>query len=85
VTLPTLCYLAEHPDDPAVRRVLENPTEERVQEAVRTIAASPAIEQALQTARQYVGQARSALGTLAESPYRTALLELADFTVRRQF
>ncbi len=85
ITLPTLCYLEEHPDDPAVRRALENPTDEAVRTAVQIIAASPATGQALQTARQHAEQAKAALHPLADDPYRAALLELADFTIRRRF
>lgn len=85
LTLPALCYLEDHPDDPAVRQALENPSDKTVRQAVRVIAASPAIERALSTARAYAGKANAALETLAESPYRTALRELADFTVRRRF
>lgn len=85
LTLPALCYLEEHPDDPAIPLALESPSEENVRRAVQAVADSPAIEQAIQTARQYAGQATEALTALADTPYRTALLELADFTICRRF
>jgi geranylgeranyl pyrophosphate synthase len=86
VTLPLLLFLEIHPHQPAVRRVLEgDASQEVVQEAVRAVAASPAIERALQVARDHADRARRALDQFSSSPYRAALLELADFTVRRRF
>jgi geranylgeranyl pyrophosphate synthase len=86
VTLPLLLFLEIHPHQPAVRRALEgDSSQEVVQEAVRAVAASPAIERALQVARDHADRARRALDEFSNSPYRAALLELADFTVRRRF
>ncbi len=92
LTLPLLLFLEMEPDQPAVRRALEgNPPEEVMQEAVRAVAESPAIERALEVARQHAGRAREALNQSPipdrgrGRPYLTALLDLADFTVRRRF
>lgn len=92
VTLPLLFFLETDPDHAAVCRALQgNPPEEVVQEAVRAVIASPAIEEALKVARWHVGRAKEALNKFqipnqeGRQVYLTALLELADFTVRRRF
>lgn len=86
VTLPLVFFLQAKPEQPAVRQALQgNPSQELVQQAVHAVVESPAIEQALEMARQYADQAKEALSEFSNSPYRTALLDLADFTVRRRF
>lgn len=86
VTLPVLLLLEAEPGHPAVRQALQgNPTDAIVQEAVQAVIGSSAIEQALEIARQHVDQAKAALNGFPNSAYRTALLDLADFTVRRRF
>lgn len=86
VTLPLLFFLETEPDHPAVRRALEeNPSDEAAREVVQAVAGSSAIEQALEVARQHVDQAKAALSVFSDSSYLTALLDMADFTVRRYF
>ena len=86
VTLPLLLFLEAEPKHPVLRRALaQNPSSEAVQEAVRTVAASPAIGQAVEVAHEYAGQAKAALGDIPESRYQTALLDVADFAVHRRF
>ena len=86
VTLPLLLFLQAEPEQPAVRQALRgNSSRDLRQEAVQIVAGSPAIEQALAVARGHADQAKQALNGFSESRYRTALLELADFTVRRRF
>lgn len=85
VTLPVLFFLEENGDHPALRRVLsQGPTEDAVRETVQAVAASPAIERTLQVARHYAQEAKRALEGFPSSEYRTALLDLADFVVRRR-
>lgn len=85
VTLPLLLFLEEEPDHPALCRALQNPSEEAVREAVQAVAGSDAIGRALEVARDYAESAVAALQILPENPYRTALINLAKFTVRRRF
>jgi geranylgeranyl pyrophosphate synthase len=86
VTLPVLLFLEEDPDHPAVCRALQgNSTEEVVREAVQAVTASMAIKRALEVARGHAELANEALNGLPDSSYRTALSDLADFTVRRRF
>ncbi len=86
VTLPLLLFLQAEPEQPTVCQALRgNPSPDLLREAVQIVAESPAIEQALAVARRHADQAKQALNGFSESCYRTALLELADFTVRRRF
>ncbi len=92
ITLPLLLFLQTEPEHPVVRQALrENHSSNLVQEAVQIVAGSPAIEQALEIARHHASQAKQALNgfsvglSQSASSYRMALLELADFTVRRRF
>jgi geranylgeranyl pyrophosphate synthase len=86
ITLPVLLFLEGDGDHPALRPILASSfTDEGVREAVRVIVNSPAIERSLQIARDYVQKAKEPLRNFPPSPYRTALLDLADFVVQRQF
>jgi len=86
VTLPTLLFLENNPAHPTVRRTLNGkPSEETVKAAIQAILNSSAIERALEAARGHVDQAKSMLEGFLDSSYHTALLDLADFTVRRRF
>jgi geranylgeranyl pyrophosphate synthase len=86
ITLPLLFFLDAEPDQAVVRQALQGSLSERVvNEAVRTVARSPAIERALGVAQQHAEQAKEVLNGISDSPYRTALLNLADFAVRRRF
>ncbi len=85
VTLPVLLFLENNAAHPAVRRAFNgNPSEETVQEAIQSIAGSPAIERAMETACGHADQAKSMLDGFPDSSYHTALLDLADFTIRRR-
>ena len=86
VTLPVLFFLDTEPNHTAVLRVLEgNPSEDMVDQAVRVVAGSSAIQRALEVARQHAVRAKEVLNGVSDSRYRRALLDLADFTVRRRF
>lgn len=85
VTLPVLLLLENEPDHPTLQRALMHPSNETVEEAVRVVVTSPAVEQALAIARDYSERAKAALAGLPESLYRNALLDLVDFSVHRRF
>ncbi|MBN1953662.1 MAG: polyprenyl synthetase family protein [Anaerolineae bacterium] len=85
VTLPLLLFLELEPQHPLVQRTLQAFSPADVDEVVGIVAASPAIDQALEIAASYCEQARSALTIFPPGVYHTALLELVDFTIRRQF
>jgi geranylgeranyl pyrophosphate synthase len=84
ITLPVLFFLEGEPGHPVLCQALaQSPSDDVVQEAVRAVAGSPAIQRALGVAREYADQAEAALEIVPQSPYRTALLELAAFVVNR--
>ncbi len=85
-TLPVLLFRESEHDQREVRRVLDGDrSEETLMRAVQAITESEAIDQALAAARQHANDARAALNDFAPTPYRSALLELADFIVDRRF
>ncbi len=85
-TLPVLLFLESSSDQRAVRRVLEGDhSEDAVAKAVRAVTQSQAIDRALAAAQQRVDDAKEALERFPDTPFRTALLDLADFTVDRHF
>ncbi len=86
VTLPLLLFVQIKPDHSAVRRVLRGePSDGAIEDAVQAVAESPAIERALEIARGHADGAKKALNGLPNNIHRTALLNLADFTVSRRF
>lgn len=85
-TLPVLLFLKAEPDHPALRQALAgNRSEDVTQEAIQVVIGSSAIEEALAIARQHAYDAKTALNEFTNTPYRRALLDLADFTVDRRF
>ena len=85
-TLPVLLFLTSESDQRVVHDVLEgNHSEDAVRKAVQAITDSQAIEKALEAARRHVQDAKRALDRFPDTSYRTALLDLADFTVDRRF
>jgi geranylgeranyl pyrophosphate synthase len=85
-TLPVLLFLSSESDQQTVRDVLEGDhSADAIERAVQAITDSQAIEQALATARRHVQDAKKALEKFPDTSYRTALLDLADFTVDRRF
>jgi len=86
VTLPTLLFLEAEPDHPLLRQVLADAApDDALRQAVQLIAASPAVQQALAIAGDYCHQAIQALRDFPASPYKEALVELAEFTACRRF
>lgn len=85
ITLPTLCYLESHPDDPDARAILNGKSyvEIDVDRLAQSIRRSGAINQALSEAKQFVDKALVAIRQLPENQERFALEELAEYIVKR--
>jgi len=68
-------------------RVLGNRKASRteIRQAIGVLKRSGALDYAVGKAREFVAQAKSKLGALADSEAKQFLLELADFTVEREF
>jgi geranylgeranyl pyrophosphate synthase len=85
VTLPTLHYLEQYPDDELVAQVFGGYADNGVVEAaVARIRQAGAVDIAMDNARTHVRQAQAALCSLPANSYRQAMLDLADFAVKRR-
>jgi geranylgeranyl pyrophosphate synthase len=87
ITLPTICYLEAHPDDPDVQMLLGQQSENRAiaPRLVTAIRESDAIHQTMQTACEFAARAQLALEMLPDSIYTAALYALADYIVDRNW
>ncbi len=85
ITLPTICYIESQPNDPRLECALKNECDSETYDGlIATIRNSPAIHAAQEEARRMVDQAKHALTTFSDNPYKTALLAIADYTVNRE-
>ena len=86
VTLPAIYYAEANPHDKDILSLSEDGWKdaERVERLVEAIRQSPAIEQAMEEARQAVCRALAALEEAPASPEREALADLANFIVDRK-
>jgi geranylgeranyl pyrophosphate synthase len=86
ITLPALCYLEGHPEDPDMKAFLNGShyDQERVARLVEAIRQSGATEQALDEARQFVQRGVDALSDLPPGTERQALEDLAFYIVERR-
>ena len=87
VTLPLIYALQNHQNGHVerVERILrsETPADNEVGDIVAWVAASPAVEEALELARHYSARARALLSEFPASPEREVLAQLVDFVVDR--
>jgi geranylgeranyl pyrophosphate synthase len=86
LTLPALNFQAQNPQDQRLARILDDGDMSDVDflDIIGAIARSGAIEASLAKAREFSSQAQESLAELPDSPYRQALIELADFTLERE-
>lgn len=86
ITAPVLFYLESHPDDPdfdALRNGNCISDEENLNDIVHKIASSDAIDKSLSEARRFAEKAKANLSGFTDSPNKRALLDIADFIVKR--
>jgi geranylgeranyl pyrophosphate synthase len=84
VTLPTLYYLQDHPEDGDFELLLEGRvSEEHLRRLVESIRRSGAIERSLEEAREFASIGEANLAGMPEGPERAALYELARYVVER--
>ncbi len=86
ITMPTLCYLENHPDR-ALQAVLEGNIvpEDEMEALIDRIRESDAIAQAAADARRLVQQAVAYLKPFPAGPEREALEAVAEYIVARDF
>jgi geranylgeranyl pyrophosphate synthase len=85
VTLPVLYFNEMHPADDALIKVLNDPEEEEVGAVVAAIKESGAVESALDEARTFAQRSRESLQILPHNEYRQAMLDLANYVVKRRW
>ncbi len=85
ITLPTLCYLENHPNDPDVKAILNGNRHDgkHLERLIQAIRESGAIRQALDEARLFASKGLSALRQIPCNEERTALEELAEYIIYR--
>lgn len=86
VTLPALCYLEDHPDDPTMQKLLSGGAREdgAMDRLVQQIRESGAVEQAMHEAHAFVARAQQALAELPACPERQALEGLTEYVIERE-
>jgi geranylgeranyl pyrophosphate synthase len=86
VTLPTILYLQDHPNDTDVRATIQgNGVDPTVSErAVARVRTSGALVQAAAEARQYAERGRQALEHFGDSIYARTLATLSTYMVDRK-
>lgn len=87
ITLPTIYYMENNPDDPVVNQMLGNgclENQSQINCLVESIRGSDAIEMALDEARRFVQRGLEAVRCLPEYSERHLLEDLARYIVERE-
>ena len=85
ITLPAICYLELHPDDPDVQFIRFGlpASDAQIDQMMAKIRQTGAIELALDEARSHIRRAEEIMEMMPEGEERQALLELSDYIVNR--
>jgi geranylgeranyl pyrophosphate synthase len=87
ITLPAICYIETHPEDPSSQMILSGRCDEmndQVNRLIEDIRASSAIRMAMQEAYEFVDRGLAALNAFPASPTRESLQALATFFLQRE-
>jgi geranylgeranyl pyrophosphate synthase len=86
VTLPALIAMQRKPEGERILALLEGngDQEANVRQAVQLIRQSDSIETSYEMAAQFATRAKDAIAGFPDSPFRQALLSLADYAVKRE-
>ena len=85
LTLPTILLLERYPEEnPVVALFQGKEPEENRRRALEMVHNSTIIADSYAVAADYRRRAVAALAPVADSPYKTALLEIADYILERQ-
>ena len=87
ITLPTLHYIEDHPDDPNIRPLLEgnySVGQKQMNRLVQSIRKSDAISRSMNEAQKYVAEALRALADMPAGTECQALEDLARYIVDRR-
>lgn len=86
-TLPLIYAMRQGSEAQAsvIRQAIEQGERDRIDDIITIINDTGAIDYTAHAAAMEVSEAKSALSVLADSPYKQALLGLADFAIDRDF
>lgn len=85
ITLPTICFLEEFPNDERIMNVLDGRrSPNHVKLALEAVRDSQAISRAGDEARRHAALAQTAMLRQPDTAFRQPLLDLADYVVRRE-
>lgn len=84
-TLPLIYAMGQAPatERDVIRNAISNGDASKLQEVVAIVEATGAMDYTLKAAEQAVQQALAALEPLADSPYRQAMVDIANFSLGR--
>ena len=86
-TLPLIFAMANGSKQQAstVREAIEQGQRDKIEEIITIIKDTGAIDYTAQAAKKEVEQAKEALSIISDSPYKQALISLADFAIQRSY
>jgi geranylgeranyl pyrophosphate synthase len=85
ITLPTLCFLERHPQDPRAKDLRSGraPDGRLIEDLILSIRSSGAVDQAVEEARGFASAGQQSLTLLPTGPEREALHALTGYIVER--
>lgn len=85
LTLPALLLMERQPDDNPIKRMFANERpQEHLAEALAAVQNSDVLDESREVARDFRDRAVSALDPLADTPPRSALIDIADHILGRR-
>ncbi len=87
ITLPMLFYIEDHPEDPALKSLLDGncvTDESDIEKLVAAVISSDSIKKAQNVAEQFVERAVKLIEKFPDSAERAALIEIARYIVERR-
>ena len=85
LTLPAMLLLERYPDDNPVRKVFQNEgKQENIKRALDLVRNSSIVQECYQLASEYCSTACQNLGLLPDNTTRQALIDLADYIIKRR-
>jgi len=85
LTLPAMLILERYPEDNPIKRLFQNQDkQENIKLAIELVRDSPVVEECYRVASEYCAKACHDLSLLPDSTSRQALVQLADYIIRRK-
>ncbi len=87
ITLPTLMFMEQNPDNATLKALIDGQRVEdgELERLIEAIRQSDAIERTLEQARQFVTSGTDRVRNFPASPSRDALIQLAEYVIERSF